>query len=129
MEITILLAKVIGLYMLIGGVAVIVRKRFIMAAAAALVEDKGTRLILSIIDVLVGLLIINVHDDWSTLTAGIITLIGWAALAKGLAGIFLKDSSLEKFMGWFRRKNLYMYDGAIAIVLGLYLANAGFGWL
>ncbi len=128
MELTTLLAKVLGLYMLIGGIAVIVRKRFIMAAAAALIEEKGTRLVVSVVDIIVGLLIINVHDDWSTLTAGLITFIGWAALVKGLAGLFLKDSTLEKFMHWFRVKNLYVLDGVIGIVLGLYLANAGFGW-
>lgn len=128
MELTILLAKVLGMYMLIGGIAVIVRKRFIMSALSAIVVDKGERLMISVIDVLIGLLIINTHDDWSSLTAGLITFIGWAALAKGLVGLFMKDSTLEKFVDMFRKKNLYMYDGAIAIVLGLYLANAGFGW-
>lgn len=128
MEVTILLAKVLGLYMLIGGIAVIVRKRFIMAALASIVVEKGERLLISVIDILIGLLIINVHDDWSTLTAGIISFIGWAALAKGLVGLFMKDAALEKFVVMFRAKKWYMYDAAIAIALGLYLANAGFGW-
>ncbi len=128
MDVTIFLAKVLGMYMLLGGIAVIVRKRFVMSAVASLVEEKGARLILSVFDILLGLIIVNLHNDWSTITTSIISLIGWVAIVKGLTGVFLKDSTLEKFVQWFRAKNLYMYDGAVAIVLGLYLANAGFGW-
>jgi hypothetical protein len=128
MELTILLAKVLGSYMVIGGVALLVRKRFFMSAFSSLIEDKGPRFILAAVDVLVGLLVINVHNDWSSLPAGIVTFIGWAALAKGVISMFIKDASLEKFATAFRTKKWYLPEALVVIVVGLYLAAFGFGW-
>jgi len=128
MELTILLAKVLGSYMVIGGVALLVRRRFFMSAFSSLVEDKASRFLLAAVDVLVGLLIINIHNDWSSLPAGIVTFVGWSALAKGVISMFLKDASLEKFAAAFRAKKWYLPEAIVVVVVGVYLVAFGFGW-
>ncbi|MCI0597671.1 hypothetical protein L0Y34_01175, partial [Candidatus Parcubacteria bacterium] len=67
MELTILLAKVFGLYLLVAGVAILFRRRHVMLAVAAFVEDKSARLIAGLIALLAGLFLVNTHNDWSTL--------------------------------------------------------------
>jgi hypothetical protein len=128
MMLTVLLAKVIGSYMLIGGVALLIRKRFFMSAFSSLIEDKGQRFLLSAIDILFGLFIINLHQDWSTLPAGIVTLVGWSAFLKGVISVFAKDSSLEKFAKHFKEKKWYFPEAIVVIVVGVYLIAFGFGW-
>lgn len=128
MMLTVLLAKVIGTYMVIGGIAILTRKRFFMSAFSSLIEDKGSRFLLAAIDTIFGLFIINLHDDWSTLPAGIVTFIGWAALAKGVIAIFAKDAVLEKFAVKFREKKWYFAEALVVIVVGLYLVAFAFNW-
>lgn len=128
MELTILLAKVIGTYMVIGGIALLVRKRFFMSGLTSFIEDKATRFLLSAIDLLVGLLIVNTHNDWSTLPAGLITLIGWITIVKGVVSMYAKDTTLEKLSTKFRQKKWYLPEAIIVIVIGLYLTAFGFGW-
>lgn len=128
MMLTVLLAKVIGSYMVIGGVALLIRKRFFMSAFSSLVEDKGQRFLLSAIDILFGLFVINLHQDWSTLPAGIVTLVGWVSFLKGVVAVFAKDSALEKFATQFKVKKWYFPEAIVVIVVGLYLVAFGFNW-
>lgn len=125
---TILLAKVVGSYMVIGGIALLIRKRFFMSAFSSLIEDKGQRFLIAAIDTIFGLFVINMHNDWSTLPAGIISFVGWAALAKGIIAMFAKDSSLEKFAVTFKTKKWYFPEAIVVVVVGLYLVAYGFGW-
>jgi uncharacterized membrane protein HdeD (DUF308 family) len=112
--------------MVIGGVALLTRKRFFMSAFSSIIEDKGSRFLLAAIDIIFGLFVINLHNDWSTLPAGIVTFVGWAALAKGVISIFTKDAALERFATKFKEKKWYFAEGIVVIVAGLYLVAYGF---
>ncbi len=94
---TFLLAKVFGTYLIIGGLAILLRKRFFASLVGALIEDKASRITLSAMDLIFGLFIVNLHPFWGPLPVTLITLLGWLAIAKGLAGFFLSDALLEKF--------------------------------
>jgi uncharacterized membrane protein HdeD (DUF308 family) len=128
MLLTILLAKVLGLYMLIAGIAVLLRKREFLLAIGAFVEDKSTRLIAALFTLLVGLFLVNLHNDWSTLPSSLITLFGWIATIKGIAYLVLKETTLEKLVKYFYNRKWFLIDGIISVLLGLYLAGFGYGW-
>lgn len=128
MMLTVLLAKVIGSYMVIGGVALLVRKRFFMSAFSSIIEDKGQRFLLAAIDLIFGLFLINMHNDWTTLPAGIVSFIGWSAVAKGVISMFVRDATLEKFARTFKEKKWYFAEGIVVVVVGLYLVGYGFNW-
>lgn len=125
---TFLLAKVFGTYMIIGGIAILARKRFFASVVGALIEERAARIALSALDILFGLFIVNLHPFWGPLPVTLVTLIGWGALLKGILGFFLSDASLEKFGKTFRDKKLYMIEAVIIIIIGIYLAGFGFGW-
>lgn len=125
---TILLAKVLGLYMFIAGVAVLTRRRQILMAIGALVEDKSARLVVGLFTLLIGLFLANLHNDWSTLPASLVTLFAWLAVLKGALYLFLKESTLDGMVKYFYNRKWFVVDGAIAVLLGLYLAGFGYGW-
>ena len=129
MELTLLLAKVFGLYMLFGGILVLMRPRYIMLAVAALIEDKSLRLVFGIIGILLGLLLVNTHNTWNTLPEILVSLIGWAALVKSVMYLFLKESTMDKIVKMFMDRKWYVIDGIVAILFGAYLANYGYGLL
>ena len=128
MELTVFFAKVIGLYMLIAGLAIFMNKRHIMGAIVGLMHERAAQLIGGLIALIWGLVVVNLHNDWSTLPAALISLVGWAGVVKGVVYLFLPEAQLNKLMKMFTERSWYMADGIVAIVLGLYLAGFGFSW-
>lgn len=128
MMLTILFAKVLGLYMLIAGIAVVTRRRDLMMAVAAFVDDKSARLVIGLFTLLIGLFIVNLHNEWSTLPAGLVSLFGWIAVVKGSAYLFLREATLDRLVKKFYNRTWFMIDGVLAIVIGIYLAGFGYGW-
>lgn len=128
MELTVFLSKVFGLYMLLAGIAVMFNRRHIMAGVVALAKERFAQLIAGTIALFMGLILVNLHNDWSTLPASLVSLIGWLAVLKGLVYLFLPEAKITKLMHALTERSWYTVDGVVAIVVGLYLAGFGFAW-
>jgi len=128
MELTIFLSKVFGLYMLIAGIAVLFNRRHIMAGVIAIAKERFAQLVAGTIALFMGLLIVNLHNEWSTLPASLVSLVGWLGVLKGAIYLFLPEAKLTKLMHALTERSWYTIDGVIAIVVGLYLAGFGYGW-
>lgn len=128
MELTILLSKIFGVYMIVAGLAVFMNRKHLMAGIIGMAKERFAQIMAGIIGLLFGLVMVNIHNDWSTLPASLISLIGWAGLVKGLAYLFLPEKSLTKLMHLFTERSWYLIDGIIVLVVGIYLAGFGYGW-
>jgi len=125
---TILLAKVLGLYMLISGVAIWGRQRFFAPVLGAFAEDRLLRVVIGAIELIAGLFLVNLHNTWGTLPESFISLFGWVLLLEGAFYLVASDATIEKMIGMFKKKAWFMWGGVIAIALGLYLAGYGYGF-
>lgn len=128
MPLTIFLAQVFGLYMIIVGLAIIANRKHIMLAVAALVEERLAQLMAGIMALLMGLFLVNLHNDWSTMPAAVVSLICWTIFVKGLLYLFIPEPSLSKLVRKLNQRKWYMIDGVIAVLVGIYLAGFGYGW-
>lgn len=128
MELTILLAKVFGLYLIISGAVIMVRQRYFIPVVGTFVEERFLRLVLAAGELLVGLFLIIGHNDWTSWPAGIISLFGWWIILESLAYLVLPDALIEKLIRSFNIPSWYTGGGIFAIVIGAYLALFGFGW-
>ncbi len=128
MMLTILLAKIFGLYMLIAGLAILMNRKHMVLAVIAIAKERASQLIGGLVALLLGLFIVNIHNDWSMLPAILVSLVGWASVVKGLVYLFLPEAVLTKYMHTLSNRKWYMIDGLAAVVIGLYLTGFGFGW-
>ncbi|MBY0110904.1 hypothetical protein K2Y00_02785 [Patescibacteria group bacterium] len=128
MELTVFLAKVFGLYMLIAGIAVLFNRRHIMAGVMAIAKERFAQIIAGTVALFFGLILVNLHNDWSTLPASLVSLVGWFGVAKGVFYLFLPEGKITKLMHMLTDRNWYTVDGVVAIVIGVYLAGFGYGW-
>jgi hypothetical protein len=124
---TIFLAKVIGLFLLCMAALMALSKTSLLTAIAATVHEPGLLLAYSIISLAAGMAMVVGHNVWSGGPAAIIvTLVGWAALIKGLLLLFLPS---DMFVTLYGRADfgdrLYGY-AALFAVIGLYLVYSGF---
>jgi uncharacterized membrane protein HdeD (DUF308 family) len=128
METTILLSKVLGLFITIVGVVVMVRKEYFIPLISVFVKERFTRLVMSIVELMAGLFLVVTHNDFSSGPAAIITLFGYVAVIEGILYLITPDKTLQTLISKFNNPKIYLFGGLASVVVGLYLANAGFGW-
>lgn len=128
MPLTILLAKVFGIYLIILGAAIMLRRRYFVPVFGAFVEERLTRAIVASAELLTGLFLIVAHNVWTPAAAAVITLIGWLAVIEGTAYLLLPDEVVERVFRTLNTPAWYVFGGVLSIVIGVYLAGFGFGW-
>lgn len=126
---TIVLSRVLGIFLVIVGAAVLLRRHYFIPVFGAIVQERLVRAVVALIELLAGLFLVVVHNDWSSLQAGIITLFGWMAIVESSAYLLLPDSAVRKFIRFISTPAWYAAGGALAIVLGAWLALHGFGFI
>lgn len=126
MLLTLFLARVIGVYMIIGGAAVLADRRRIMAAIVALTHERFAQLMAGVFAVFFGLIVVNLHNVWTTLPASLVSLTGWLALLKGILYLVLPEAQMEKMMKMFMDRKWYLIDGILVLLIGAYLAGYGY---
>ena len=81
------LARLLGPLALAVGIGGLLNREAVRTLAASLARNPGLILILGALDLAIGLAIVQVHNLWVLDWRLAITLIGWLALARGLARI------------------------------------------
>lgn len=127
MPMTVLLSKVLGIFLVIVGAAILLRRRYYLPVYGAFVRERLLRAVTSLAEILAGLFLVVLYDEWSSPPAAILSLIGWMALLEGLMYTLLPDDFLEKFFNIFNTPAWYVAGGLLAIATGTYLAASGFG--
>lgn len=126
MELTILLSKVFGIYLIIGGLAYTMRQRYFMSVVRDFVEHKMLRYIIAISELVAGLFLIMTHNVWESWPEGIVSLVGWMLAVEGAFYMLAPDSWVRKMLRIFNKRGWYLAGGIISLLLGLYLVNFGF---
>ncbi len=123
-QLTVYLARLIGLFTIVMVAALLVRGSAIIAATAA---DGPVMFEYAIISLGIGIAMIIGHNIWSGGALPIIvTLVGWLTFAKG---VVLSVATPEAVSGLLQQVNypehIYLYL-APALAIGVYLTWAGF---
>ncbi len=124
---TIFLAKLIGLYCVLFGLAMAAQKQAMLDVFAALMRNDPALLIVEVIGVTAGLAIVIGHNVWSGgALPVVVTVLGWIILIRGVVLLFLSPPAKIRFFEMFRYKERFNFYVGITLVLGLYLIVAGF---
>ena len=126
-RLTIYLGRLIGLFLLIAALAMFLDRDAIIAMATALIEDRALVPIVGLITLGIGLAIVVGHNVWSGgLFPIVITLVGWSQLLRGLALLLLPAETKIVFFQLMRLGDFFYIYAGIPLVIGAYLAYAGF---
>jgi hypothetical protein len=125
---TIFLSKVLGVFLIMLGAVIMLRRHYFIPVFAAYVRERLIRTVASLLELLIGLFL-ALNNDWSPLPAAVITLIGWMVVAEGLVYLLFPDEYVEKLIRTFNTSFWYTIGGLLAIVVGTYLAAYGFGFI
>lgn len=126
---TMVLAKAIGLYLIVGGLALILKQKEIRAAERHFKSEGMLRFSLAMILLMLGLVYVVGYNDFTTFVSGTLTTFGWMILLKALLVLFIDGASLDAMIKRFDKKEFLYGSGAVMILCGAYLAGFGFGFL
>jgi len=125
MELSLFLAKVVGCYFILAGLAIVTQKRHFNSLMLILAENIYQVYLLSFLPLIIGLLLIISHNVWVLDWRVIITITGWIVFSKGILWIFFTDYA-KKTLSWWKNSIVLNITGLIAILLGACLVYHGF---
>ena len=125
MELSLSLAKLLGIYLLLMGALCAARGPAIADVLEEMFHHRPTLFLSGVIALVVGIAMAVGHSVWELNWRGLITLIGYLSIAKGVARIGFPDLPKRASRLLAQRRARWMWIGVV-LILGAYLTWAGF---
>ena len=126
MTTSIFLAQVIGLLYLAFGLGALFNPTFYYKVIHRMTRNLSVVFLGGIMAIVTGVAITSYHNIWVADWRIIITIIGWAALVKGLLLFILPKALLKFSRKTYKNKSFITVVGIGSIILGAILGYYGF---
>jgi hypothetical protein len=126
MTLTAYVAQLLGLYLALSGFLMLVREQAMMVLVPKFIDSPPFLYLIGSLRVLIGLAIVLAHAMWVGTLGTVMIAIGWVTLLRGIAMLLLPAETERKILAIFSRGNVWYVTAMFAIVLGGWLAYAGF---
>ncbi len=126
-QVTLYLAQFLGLFMAVGGIALLANPERIGKIAKEFVADKPLRYFGAFVELGAGLAIIVLHNVWVWGYEAIITIVGWLLVLEAIWHLTASTEMEEQVIDACTDNHGWEIFGILFVVIGLFLATAGFG--
>ncbi|MFA5250545.1 MAG: hypothetical protein WC371_03970 [Parachlamydiales bacterium] len=123
---SIYLAKLLGLYFLIMGLAIFFKTSHYQKSLKEMGGSDALMTVISIMPLVVGLSIVLGHNLWVDEWPVLITILGWLLLVKGLIRLFCYKTVMKKTLKIAEKKSFLKTAGLVLGLIGLILCYLGF---
>lgn len=122
---TTFLASLWGPAILAIGIGFVTSPKYYKRLYRDLENESLSLLVLSMLLIPIGIAQITFHNSWDTLATGLISFLGWATLAKGIAlAVFPK--MVDRAADYEVKNGFLPIAGIIMLVIGAYLTWIAF---
>lgn len=128
MLISIFLAKLMGIILMIASFGILVNQKYYYESWSNLSKEPILLTFVGMIRMMLGLLIILIHNVWTLDWKIIITLLGWITFIRGVL-LILRPESVQKINAKIlEEQNLKYLNGMLTIffVIGAFLTYKGY---
>ena len=125
----IFLAQLFGIYFVVVGAIVLVRRKSMMPTVNDLAHNRPLLFTIALIELVAGIALVLVYPTLSWTLEGLIALIGWMLLVEAIFYLALPSKYVQRFVRSFHTPGWYVGGGLLSVVMGLYLISVGFGLL
>ena len=125
---TIFLSRLIGLYCILVVPSMVLQREATVDWMTALFQNPPLMWVLCVISLTIGLAMVLAHIVWSGgALAVVVTLVGWAALIKGVLFLFLPSGVESELILSVLGNPLFFYVWMTpSLLIGIYLTYGGF---
>lgn len=126
MELSQLLARVIGPYLCIAGLGLLISRQSYLALIDEVPHNKAMSIGFGAISLLTGLLLLQFHNIWSADWRIMITMFGWIATIKGAAALIYPDAIAGLSQTYRENRRLLVLNTVITLLFGVLLCFKGY---
>lgn len=124
LSLTDFLALMFGLYLLAAGIGLFLDGDEYHAMLEEFNENPALGYIGAILVFALGVVVVRLHNDWSSFMSGFVSFLGWAMLVEGVLLLAFR----RQFLGFFMRLKLsektYSLFGLFAMIAGASLMGS-----
>lgn len=124
-EPSIFLARVIGLVGVMSTAAVLARYKESLAFEEKLVKNPANIYLSGFVILILGVLLVVSHSVWTADWRGVITILGWLVLLKGLLRIFFPET-VKRLIAKKQQKRWFILGEFGLLFISCYLLYYGF---
>jgi len=124
MALSIFLAKLLGVYFLIIAIDLLLRRRELEGAVRDFSSSKGLLVFSGSISLLLGLSIAIAHPIYMWNWRGLITLLGYLLIVRGIMRVAFPTHIQRKILSLFHQGRWILF--LLLLIVGVYLTYSGF---
>lgn len=128
MELSLFLAKAIGLYYIIVSIAYLFNKTRLRALTLGILNNPPYLMLSGFIALIIGILLVVTHNLWVWDWRVIITIIGWLAFLKGISILFIPEFMIDLSRKWMENNMAYYITFLIVLIIGIILFAYGISY-
>ena len=126
MDISIFLAKALGIYLVIISIGMLVHAKIFRKIINDIINNQALLFLSGVIALVLGILLVLSHNIWQNDWRVVITVVAWLAFIKGITRIILPTFFVRK-MGKIIKNNTFYYATSITnLLIGIFLCYHGF---
>lgn len=126
MDTSILIAKLIGPFMLVTGAAILIDRENLKAAAREFMASPALLFLAGLLALLPGLVVVIFHNLWVADWPVIITFYGWVMVLAGITRVLLPGQVRRLGATMMERDGLLIGAGMLNVALGAFLSYQGY---
>ena len=128
MELSLILGKVAGIYLIVVGISLLLRHEMWMYVVRKFSKSTMFIVIVALFELILGLLIITMHNVWVPSWAMIVTVIGWLMTIEAILYLLLPSNVLKQMVRSFNKPGWLLLCGFASLLLGSYLTYIVFSF-
>ena len=124
-ESTLFLSQLIGPVLAIVGLSFILRRNEMMTLIKQLVKNNVILWVYGMAELTAGIAIVMYHNEWNSVAAFIISLLGWGMILEGSFGVLVNKTHLKRWMGEVN-VGVFNPSGVVMVLAGICLIWNGY---
>lgn len=128
MDLSIFLAKALGIYLLIMGMAMVLNRTSVRAIVFDMTRNPSLLFLTGVMALIIGILMVLSHNLWVMDWRVLVTIMGWLSLIKGSARVLFPAPTSDLIQKWTENDKVYSATIYCVILIGILFIYWGLGW-
>ena len=121
MDITTFIAQFMGYFLVLVGGAMLLKRKTVEVGIRNVLKNKGSLMLVGVVEMAAGLLLILAHPSWVTLTDKAVSTLSWFLLLEGVFYMTVSQKKVKGIIKFIHTESVYYTLSLAYVVVGAVL--------